>query len=170
MRTLRLSLAGTVILVLAGGLSSAVLAQSEDDGDAYVTGTQTYIEDVSEATEVLAGDVTQIRGGNATYAIEMDDPRVTGTMATLGMALDIHPGDRFAFAGPARISNADGAWTGIESGAYDPTMGWQFVGWLDGMAAYEGYTFFVHGASPDQGDGVWELEGVIFESDAPPVP
>ena len=83
-------------------------------------------------------------------------------MTTLGMALDVHPGDHYALAGPVRISNADGAWTGTETGAYDPTMGWQFVGWLDGMAAYEGLTLFVHGASPELGDGIWELDGVIF--------
>ena len=170
MRTVRLSLVATVMLMSLGGLGSVVVAQSDDEGYAYVTGTQTYIEDVTEPTEVQAGDVVQIRGANATYAIEMSDPRVTGTMTTLGMALDVHPGDHYALAGPVRISNADGAWTGTETGAYDPTMGWQFVGWLDGMAAYEGLTLFVHGASPELGDGIWELEGVIFPNDAPPVP
>ena len=132
MRTLRLSLAGTVVLVLAGGLSSAVLAQSEADGPAYVTGTQTYIEDVSEATEVLAGDVTQIRGGNATYAIEMDDPRVTGTMATLGMALDIHPGDRFAFGDRSYLERRTGpgpAWR-----AEPTTRRWAGSSWAGSTA------------------------------------
>jgi hypothetical protein len=156
--------------VLLGGLGGVVVAQSDDEGYAYVTGTQTYIEDVTEPTEVQVGDVVQIRRANATYAIEMSDPLVTGTMTTLGIELDVHPDDRYALEGLVRLSNADGAWTGTETGAYDPTMGWQFVGWLDGMAAYEGLTFFVHGASPDLGDGVWELEGVIFEGDARPVP
>ena len=170
MRTARLSLMGTVMLMLLGGLGSVVVAQSEDEGYAYVTGTETYIEDVTEPTEVQAGDVIQIRGANATYAIETNDPRVTGTGTTLGMALDVHPGDHYAVAGPIRLSNADGAWVGTQTGAYDPTMGWQFVGWLDGMAAYEGLTLFLHGESPEPSDGVWEIEGVIFKSDAPPVP
>ena len=62
MRTVRLSLVATVMLMSLGGLGSVVVAQSDDEGYAYVTGTQTYIEDVTEPTEVQAGDVVQFQG------------------------------------------------------------------------------------------------------------
>jgi len=136
----------------------------------YVTGTQTFIEDVVPPSTTTVDGVEQIREAFATYDFKMSDPRVSGTFKTLGVAMDVYPDGLYVVQGPGRLENAAGAWAGSMSGAYEPTMGWQVFGWLAGEGDYEGLTFYCHWSSADLGDGVWEVDGVVFAGSPPLVP
>ena len=82
-------------------------------------------------------------------------------MTSSGVATDGHGGLRLAFAGMTEVMNADGSWTGDWNGIFQPTMGWQLLYELEGQGGFEGLTFFLHGASPELDDGVWEMDGFI---------
>jgi len=113
MRTLWLSQAGTVILVLLGGLSSVVMAQSE---------TQAPVEAVhatgsTSASEISAPTITTMPNGatritvNGHWVLTMDDPRFSGTETF------IHTEDHYGETvgpvfGTTRLENEGGAWLG----------------------------------------------------------
>jgi hypothetical protein len=73
MRTLRLSLVGTVILMLAGGIPA--LAQEASPGAVWVTGTATC-PTVEEGTTTIVDGVVQHRGMVAECSYTSSDPRV----------------------------------------------------------------------------------------------
>ena len=83
MRTLRLSLAGTVILMLLGGLGGVAAAASDADapGMTWFTGTitdeQWYSEGAEEWTE---DDVSYVQGMVSKWTVEWTDPRLPSTM------------------------------------------------------------------------------------------
>ena len=80
MRTSQLSLVGTVILTLLGGLGSAVMAQEEGEGPlvTHVTGTiiDTFYDDSMAEITYAPGDVTRVTGATYVETNEWSDPRL----------------------------------------------------------------------------------------------
>ena len=159
MRTLRLSLAGTVILVLLGGLAGAVIAQDEGEtaaSPAYVSGTLAWLRD--------EGDVQSL------YRADLDDPSVSGTFTLLDQVLDEYPGNVFVGRAQVELVNDEGRWSGEWSGGYHPTMGWQIMAWLVGEDAYEGLMFFMHAESDVFLASTLPMEGIVLEGVPPAWP
>jgi len=157
MRTLRLSMVGTVILALLGGLGGAVLAQDEDESESatYVSGLRTWIEYTDDG---------------AIYEMEMSDPRASGTLTESYVSWQEYGDTTPATAAVVvRLEhvNEQGSWSGIGSGVYDPEMGWQLVGWSTGEGAYEGLTLYMHAVRDIYSTPEMLFEGIIFEGPAP---
>jgi len=170
MRTLRLSLAGTVIMVLLGGLGGAVLAQAEDESASqplseFTGRMECYnlsmgtLEDVVVAS-TNEGDFIrrEWRGPSLSIAVrEISDPRLDGSMSlwfnsdeylidgdeTPWQLSDVEPEEwpQGVMAVTMRLRNADGSWQG------SPYANWYVNGdhstitaVLTGGGAYEGQT------------------------------
>ena len=171
MRTLRLSLAGTVILVLLGGLGSVVTAQDEPldpMGASFWTATFTDVEPPAVAFTPGPGYDEAI-GVASEGLLEASDPRISGRWRQVmdmrryesrepdGMPVTV-------WTATARLDNDDGAWVGTFTGFWDGDVGreWNV---LRGEGAYEGLTA-VFRWLPEE----YEQEGVIFPGDLPPLP
>ena len=136
-------------------------AEAAMDAGNYLTGTMTFHEDIDPGTSTHPEGVLEVRGASATYDLQMSDPRISGTLTTLDYALDGYSGHRLAVGGGVELVTPDGTWTGNATGVFEPTMGWQNLYRLDGQGELEGQTFFLHGASPEMDDGVWEMDGFV---------
>ena len=155
MRALRLSLAGTLILALLGGLSGAVVAQ-DDEG----SGTFTI-----ESTEDL-GEFDFDASGNAiiTMSKEASDPRMSGTWTEVwgcqqGSGIE-------TCVASVLVENEGGTWLGrangfgSPSGVYDMTV-------FDGQGGYEGLTALRVVITTPTGE---VEEGVILDFEMPEQP
>jgi hypothetical protein len=171
MRTLRLSLAGAVILALLGGLSVAVVAQADE-------------EQAPTATYVTGGEVSGSTSGPY-VAKEMDwsDPRLPSRMRedfNIDEHVAIHP-DGLAMAGQMartyRLDGPEGAWAGtgrvlgwmtqpISEDEHSET--WVELLTLTGEGAYEGLSATLVRVIYE-GD-ISPYEGFIFEGGLPPMP
>ena len=112
MRTLRLVLAGTVILALLGGLSGAVMAQMDTHPEAvYFTASGPYTEFALGITSEGDG-LYSSRDGFYAFDVEATDPRASGAM-TVFFNADVDPvtGQGIQW-GTVRIENAGGTWEG----------------------------------------------------------
>ena len=179
MRTLRLSLAGTVILALLGGLGGMALAQDEDPwfGD--------WLEPTEEGAFGAAGhDLPrceldksereaeygptggkEIRNLLFTCEVVFSDPRLTGTQTTRFTERGFTDGG-YVNWGTMDIVGADGTWSGWFQGIEDPTGQTDLHIVLTGSGAYEGLTNIRHASG-----GFWDAltqTGVIYNSDPPP--
>jgi hypothetical protein len=181
MRTLRLSLAGMVILALIGGLGGVVVAQDGDEPATtatYVTGQQTDAREVAGGTYSGADGIDRNRDAVFVDTIEWSDPRLPSSM-WISENLDMHAlGDdreAWAWAGTIRLEDEVGAWTGLEYG-----MG-EWVGdglalrprvmMLTGEGAYEGLSAMLQRRwDPDDPTYHATVEGYIFEDQLPPMP
>ena len=174
MRALRLSLAGTVILMLLGGLGSAVVAQdgseaSESDGSGVLSFTKPYLGwtevptvDFDEARRTSRGTVLE-------GPIDSGDPRLSGTLrATRNSDIYIDSQGHVA-VGIVGIDNEDGAWRGTSLGYSTPYADspsyQQYV--LTGEGAYAGLSAIL--LLMDNGIDL-EVEGMVFPGDLPPMP
>ena len=183
MRTLRMSLAGTVIAALLAGLGGATAAQDVDpwSGD--------WLEPTEEGVFGAGGhDLPQCtldksereaeygpRGGNAkeirnllfTCEVVFSDPRLSGTQTTRFTERGFTDGG-YVNWGTMEIVGADGTWSGWFQGIEDPTGQTDLHIVLTGSGAYEGLTNIRHASG-----GFWMAltqSGVIYNSDPPPVP
>ena len=159
MRTRTLVIAtctASLLCVIAGSAVSG----AEDD-DHYLTGTQTFIEDIEPGMYAELEGMDEIRGASAAYDLRMSDPRVSGALTTRDVSMDAYTGSRLAFDGAVELVTEAGTWTGTTAGVFEPTMGWQILSELEGWGDLEGLTFYLHGASPEMADGTWEMEGFI---------
>jgi hypothetical protein len=158
MRTLRLPLAGTVMLALLGGLGGAVLAQSDEEES---SGTATYID----------GQRRWIPDPG--YELVMSDPRASGTYSELSrtVAGDAYDGDsaRPSFVGLIEVTlvNAEGSWAGLQSALWDDEMGWRLTAWLAGEGAHEGLTLYLHAHRSAYSEQNMDFDGIIFEVEPP---
>jgi hypothetical protein len=177
MRTLRLSLAGTVILALLGGLTGAVVAQSEEASEptlnpdmlatALFDGTTScQTTGFGSHTETDFWDVRRDFVSECTEA--MSDPRVSGTN-TITWDLDCS-GFGCVGWGTFELVGPDGSWVGT----FTRTLGHGDEGLAlttavgEGTDGYEGWAYIAHSTSPDpymQGT----VEGFIFPGDPPPL-
>lgn len=160
MRPTRLMLVAFTTALFIGATASAAVSAASD-GDHYLTGTQTFIEDIDPGKWAELEGMDEIRGASAAYDLRMSDPRVSGILTTRDVSMDAYTGSRLAFDGGVELVSEAGTWTGTTSGVFEPTMGWQILSELRGWGDLEGLTFYLHGASPEMADGIWEMDGFI---------
>lgn len=187
MRTLRLSLAGTAIVVMLGSMSLVAVAQDEGDGAAatHVTGAVTANRTVvspnwRQTDEDISLHISAY-GGVYERDMEWSDPRLPSLMRVS------ENWDLYEVAGSDEVSAAlslmlnlrldghDGAWTGAiyalaeETGDRYPQTVLMI---LDGEGAYEGLSAIFRGVfdePPAQGEEpAWD--GYIFEGPLTPMP
>lgn len=171
MRTLRLSLVGTVTLVLLAGLGAVGLAQ--DTSPVAVTGTvATQAVDESEE-EWWAEPMTvgHARGFKVIETWEWSDPRLPADKVVV-MNFDMYDMGSFRelpFTQTSLLQGPEGYWTGTSSGYFDAQGIHHGVEILTGHGAYEGLFATLHIV----GDPVTDTsraEGLIFEGEMPPMP
>jgi hypothetical protein len=146
MRTLRLSLAGTVIFALLGGLGSVAVGQDESDPPAGLP------------TGPAAFEIQMERTDDGIF-FTASDPRFSGSLTfDEGTWLEVLPGHT-VMADRKRVENDAGAWEGPSSG-YIWEDGKNQQTWWVGEGAYEG----LNAVTINTPDG---LDGLIFEGDVP---
>ena len=170
MRTLRMPLAGTVILLLTFSLSVAVVAQDEADpmAPAYFTYTVEVVEAPSRGNPMVLRDHPQVD------RVEATDPRASGLMTTTTNWNTVVLGDEWqviTVATSERLTNEGGTWTGTGRGVMSggEAMMWAGMDVLTGEGGYEGLSL-VRGQfmQMNVGDTNW---GFILPSDqVPPMP
>ena len=185
MRTLRLSLAGTIILALLGGLSGAVLGQDDEEmpvGATHVTGTVTANRTVHSPTFVDHSDAAfGAYGGVYERDIEWSDPRLPPVMRAsenwdfYGVGGSDEVSAALSLMLNLRLDGPTGAWTGAiyalaeETGdRYPQTV----LMVLSGEGAYEGLSAIFRGVfdePPVQGEEPY-WDGYIFEGPLTPMP
>ena len=198
MRTLRLSLAGTVILMLAGGLGGAVVAQEEPiaeeepameevgrEGSGPVNATVVTGSVVSSSTDSSELELTEdggvMHGGGlkATSEFEWSDPRLP-SQGEVAMNF-IGSGDvGLAYHYMWMLEGPEGYWTGPESGFCDADDRCRGTAILTGHGIHEGlFAVLVTGPQLDSsGDFLRDsagnitpmFDGAIYFGDAPPMP
>ena len=148
MRTLRPSLAGTVIFALLGGLGGAVSGQDEPPdpmAPARVSGSVGE----AEATGITLGDstfdegATITEGWQATISWDASDPRLDGEVAQAGSTMEYRAFNPLSVGATSRVLvNDDGRWVGTGTGLTVPGVDMEFVV-MHGEGAYEGLTAVV---------------------------
>jgi hypothetical protein len=162
MRTLRLSLAGTVTLVLLGALGGAVVAQ---ESNAHVTGTMAC--GPAGASTVLEGGSISLELWSGRCDVSMSDPRVSGVMDSDLQTACFGETGGCLFHITSVLTGPDGTWEGT-AGSMDDASGTALPAWgtLEGTGAYEGWTFILH--NPNRKDRSAEVSGVVYEGPPPP--
>lgn len=170
MHALRLSLAGTVLLALLGGLGGVVVAQADEEvhhGPFFAE-----FDDVSMSDPVWEAGPGFGRTSDWEVVYEdvvATDPRLSGTWTVIlnghGMGSFDDP-DRFGvYTGTARLENEGGAWVGeVLNFNSEPYERVRMV--VEGEGAYAGWTAII-----DQADQEWSgFRGVVFAFGLPPLP
>ena len=179
MRTVRVSLTGTVVLALLGGLGGAVL--SEDDVDpmtpAYFTLTRGPAPESigGLAPEDLDGDgFPELRGQlEVGIPVEASDPRVSGlwTIRVNADVVGVANGTVDIAVTSHYLQNDEGGWSGAGTtisafgGEGDLATGLTV---LTGEGAYEGLSLILSQTYKDGDESYW---GIILPSaKVPPTP
>jgi hypothetical protein len=181
MRTLPLSLAGTVILVLLGG-TSAVVGQGEDEdsrvtqfsgtiiGERFHVEGETHIGTPPEATQGSADGVTRSTGNILEWTVEWTDPRLPPTMWHR-VDYDLYdPDSALPYATSVLLLGEKGSWSGTGRGVgYDE--GFVQV-LLIGEGAYEGLYAILDRKDATLPDDTAQrtFDGFIFEGEPIPIP
>ena len=177
MRTLRLSLAGTAILMLLAGLSGVVVAQDEEalatDGPHRFSGPCTYAGSYGSESSGSEDGRWWRHGYLGRCRSEMDDPRLSGDLWTLwnheSVGGGIHCGTGEVLTGTVELVNDGGSWVGTMRGYIvngPRTHFWQLD--LNGTGAYEGLSALAYAIGP--GGGAHEFEGFVFPGALPTYP
>ena len=180
MRTLRLSLAGTVILVLLGGVTGIASAQDKEAATwTHVTG-QTNMDDEWVEVETAGasrwdGSVEYQEVSEYIMPMEWSDPRLGESMHLREQAV-LHTGDpasweddMWVFARAVRLEGPQGAWLGSAGGvAANDLSTTQMQYELTGEGAYEGLSAVF--AQDNSGWPIVQFDGWIFEGDLPTMP
>jgi hypothetical protein len=166
MRTLRLSLVGTVSLVLLGGAGSAVIAE-EASGGVYVTGTAECFEPPGRT--VQEDDAVELHLFRNECTFTSSDPRLSG----LGVAdiqqfcLKEDAGHVCMGWGTSEVTGPDGAWLGtfgyVQDASGNKLPQWGFA---EGTEAYEGWTYWYH--IPDLMAPSSPEYGILYQGPPPP--
>ena len=180
MRTLRVSLAGTVIMALLGGLGGAVMAQDEVEMPVtatYVTGEVTDYRPIQSGTYEPGAGYDTLTDDQYELQIAWSDPRLPTIKHGRENAIVYHEGDdqwSEALAGSIRLEGPDGAWVGTTHGMSDfhPDQGRQMtkVMVLEGEDAYEGLNAVIVATIDEAVSPMPSYEGFIFEGEAPSLP
>ena len=174
MRTLRLSLVGTVILMLLGGLGSAVMAQADGEAGPFtpVTGTRlSFTTDTSEEEWSVEGAVGHARDFKFLETVEWSDPRLPSDVLNV-LNFDMHVIGQFQdlpLTGAVLLQGSDGYWTGSLTGFCDQQETCHVMETLTGHGAYEGLFATILGGDAEAG-AQYMYEGMIFEGEMPPMP
>ena len=194
MRTLRLSLVGTVILALLVGLSLAVVAQDEGPTPiTFVTGMVTELNQY-EFSEEDDGDlsVADIRGYEVMtqsaplgQVVEWSDPRLpTDLWLSLGFTRISQGEDQpesvraMNLAWQSLLEDEQGRWRETGRSVLDADEKYSLYV-LTGEGAYDGLSALLRGVAPDDEEAgllhahaPWDMayEGYIFEAELTPMP
>jgi hypothetical protein len=178
MRTLRLSLTGTVILTLLGGLSGAVVAQGDEGSGLTVTPfTGLEISEMGDSSEEEWSEESGV-GRARTYKlrehVEWNDPRLPAEkLNAFNIDMyDIGELRNAAITGTTLLPANDGYWSGEAIIFCDAEADCHGMHVLTGHGAYEGPFAMFRGMPPEdpEGRGLWAYEGLIFEGQMPPMP
>jgi hypothetical protein len=176
MRTLRLSLAGMLILALLGGLGGVAAAASDADapGITWFTGTITDEQwHFDGAEDWIEDDVSYTRGVVFEWTVEWTDPRLPATMwQQLNMEehLPATPTSAVPYAVGVLLPGETGSWRGTGRGiGYDEGF-IQVV--LEGDGAYEGQYIILDRKDATLADGsvTRTFDGFIVEGELTPMP
>jgi hypothetical protein len=182
MRTLRLSLVGTVIFALLAGMAGTVLART--DGSTKVTGSVAWsgMGDPTgfEFTEegVIGEDwIGHGRGMKVQVGFEWSDPRLP-TQAEMVLNFDAYGSEADGDVGARPSSStwlledSDGSWSGPWTGWCDDEEHCRGLVTLTGLGAYEGfYAVLTEQPREDEDGTITQMfEGGIFAGEMPPVP
>jgi hypothetical protein len=166
MRTLRLSLVGTVILVLLGGAGSAVTAQ-DASGPVYATGTGQCIEPPGRTVQDDGAVELHVFRNECT--LTSSDPRLSGTGVydVQQFCLKEEVGHVCMGWVTSEVVGPDGTWVGTAGYVEDPSRA-ELPSWgvAEGTGAYEGWTYWYHIPdllAPDSPD-----YGILYEGPPPP--
>jgi len=177
MRALQVSLVGTVVVALLGGLSGAAVAQDEEatapDGPHPVSG-QVFVGHVFQSPEVTEEEGRQVRREfGFADTIEMDDARLSGKLWEVwnrdSIGGPLKQGDGEVETGAVELVNDDGSWVGTMRGyaSMGPrTHYWHYE--LTGTGAYEGFSALLH--AQGRPGGPWDVEGFVFPGVLPEYP
>jgi hypothetical protein len=180
MRTWRLSLTGTVIVVLLVGLAGTVLART--DGSTKVTGTYLYSTSGSEPEFTMDGAIGEDwvghgRGMGSRSTVEWSDPRLPAevtSVANFEAYGNPTEGDVGAVAVASRwlLEDAEGSWSGPWMGWCDEQNHCRGLASLTGHGAYEGfYAVLTEQPQEDENGRIRPVfEGAILAGAMPPVP
>jgi hypothetical protein len=164
MRTLKLSLAGTGILVLVCGLAGTVVAQEDPMAPAEVTGSIELEHMRSHGKISMMEDVVIRTGWDISNRWEASDPRLSGTSDELS-TWHRYPGFDVISTSLA-VENEGGRWVGTSTGMGD-IGSFTDAAVLHGEGAYEGLTaFLIIEWVPPSGSFI----GAIFPGGMPPFP
>ena len=180
MRTLRLSLVGTVILVLLGGLAGTVLART--DGSTKVTGSMmssgsTGSPEFSEDGTLGEDWVGHGRGMDWLAQVEWSDPRLPSEVQSV-VNFEAYGSEADGDVGVVVANNTwllegpDGSWSGAWIGWCDEQDHCRATATLTGHGAYEGlYAVLTEQPQEDENGTVTQMfEGAILAGEMPPVP
>jgi hypothetical protein len=170
MRTLRLSLAGTVIVVLLAGSGGAALAQSESDEAMRVTPvTGKLIEQVMDDSQLeftSEDGVNTGRGMRFVETYEWSDPRLPSVKTTV-LNFNSYPGGDAGRGVMSQTTNRldgpTGSWVGTATAMQYPDLRGIGQDIYIGEGAYEGHVAVL--ICDTEG-----CEGMIFEGELPPMP
>jgi len=173
MRALRVTLAGTVILALLGGLGSAAIAQADTDAGPVTRVTGTVLSSVDDATDEESWEEDGIyhsRGFRVTETVDWSDPRLPSELQSV-QNLDAS-GSSAVVSGTTLLEGPEGYWTGEFIVVCDAASGCTGVNTITGHEAYEGLFAVMRAFDDIEGPvfGDWVFEGLIFEGEMPPMP
>jgi hypothetical protein len=166
MRTLRLALAGTVMLVLLGGTGgTAVVAQSDEDGPADPMRPSHFTMTISDTLSVEPREWSdgegydEVVGRESVFVVKASDPRISGIWTQV-VNIRTFPIDEAADlealvgSGAVRIANMEGSWVGTTDGYNDGAFGHDWNRFV-GEGGYDGLTaIFRYDAESGVFDGV----------------
>jgi hypothetical protein len=181
MRTLRLSLVGTIILALLGGLTATVIART--DGSIKVTGSMmssgsTGSPEFSEDGTLGEDWVGHGRGMDWLAQVEWSDPRLPSEVQSV-VNFEAYGSEADGDVGVVVANNTwllegqDGSWSGSWTGRCDADGDHcRAMVILTGHGAYEGfYAVLTEQPQEDASGTVTQMfEGAILAGEMPPVP
>jgi hypothetical protein len=180
MRTLRLSVFGTVILVVLGGLAGTVLART--DGSTRVTGSMlssgsTASPEFSEDGTVGEDWVGHGRGMDWLALVEWSDPRLPREVQSV-VNFEAYGSEADGDVGVVVANNTwllegpDGSWIGAWFGWCDEQDHCRATATLIGHGAYEGlYAVLTEQPHADENGSITQMfEGAILAGEMPPLP
>jgi len=170
MRTLRVSLVGTVILALLAGLSGAVVAQDEPAdpmAPVVVTGTIELGSCLAEIETFDAAGVSRGEGRECIIDYEASDPRLDGEVTLRTNRMWYEPWSIYVEATTRVLVSDDGRWVGTDTSLALPEGMMADIGFIvmHGEDAYEGSTAIIwedwEGAADDPDRDPYSFVGAI---------
>jgi hypothetical protein len=177
MRTLRLSLAVSVVVMLLGGLAATASAQEDVESGPVTHFTGTWLSQTTDTSDEEwreEDDIGHSRGVRLTEMIEWSDPRLPSEKQHV-LNFDMHNIGEFRevpVTGTLLLEGPEGYWTGEFTAYCDADGGCYGMNTITGHGAYEGLFAIFRGIPPRDTDaegGVF-FEGLIFEGEMPPMP
>ena len=173
MRTLRLSLVGTVVLAVLGSTSAVALAQTDSetegsDASAVLSFTAPYGTQTDLGTAVVDEGRSGYRDATYTVRFEANDPRISGELWSIHHWERHRDSQGATIVGLAGIDGEAGAWQGTFHGYASP--GDKYLAYqldLAGEGAYEGLSAMLF--MTDNGAS-FDVEGMVFPGELPPPP